>query len=187
MPAEVVTKSDYARRRGVRSHAVSMWISRGKLTAPALRDDGRIDVRQADRQLGVRIDPVRRAGREVPRPAPSRGSAPIEFGPAADLLRAKALSAMVDAERKRRELEAERGRYMLTEKAEAAFRKVLGDFILQIEQSLPDLANALGLDAAGRIALRKWWRGQRVQFAAYCREAADASPEFEEDTESYGQ
>jgi hypothetical protein len=169
--AEVLSKSDYAARRGVNRSAVNNWITRGRLKAPAVRDDGSIDADLADQQLNGTTAPMHVAGS---RNRVTRQQAPVVVasgdatwsGPreqaGTQLLRARALSAMVAAERARRELMAERGRFVLKAETEATFAKAIADFLLQVEQSLPDLAMALGLDAAGRVALRRWWRNQRV-------------------------
>ncbi len=54
---EVVTKSELARALGFSPAAVSMMISRGRLTAPALRLDGRVNLKLAIEQLKHRADP----------------------------------------------------------------------------------------------------------------------------------
>ena len=41
--AEILTKSEFAAKLGVNLSAVSNYIARGKLTAPALRPDGTVD------------------------------------------------------------------------------------------------------------------------------------------------
>jgi hypothetical protein len=196
--SEVLSKLAFAAHRGVKPSAVTNWITRGRLKPPALLEGGKIDIELADQQLAAKIERTRassakrrvtakpkrsaRAKREIPPRAPVRDPALVAQEAAqARLLEARALSAMVDAERKRRELEAERGRYMTTADAEAAWAKVMSTFLMQVEQSLPDLAVTFGLDAAGRVVLRKWWRQQRLQFAEHCRKVAAASPEFVED------
>jgi hypothetical protein len=194
----VMTKSGYAVHRGVKPAAVTNWIARKRLTAPALRDDGKIDVALADQQLDAKVDRTlsasakrrvtakpkalrkQRGARQAPPPARDPALVAQEAAQAR-LLEARALSASVDAERKRRELEAERGRYLLTADAELAWTKVMSMFLLQIEQSFPDLTIILGLDPTGRIALRKWWRQQRVRAAQAMGEIAAESPEFMDD------
>jgi hypothetical protein len=52
--ARFLTKSEYARRLGVQPAAVSNWVTRGRLSPPAIRPDGRINPVLADRQLGTR-------------------------------------------------------------------------------------------------------------------------------------
>jgi hypothetical protein len=60
----ICSKSEFARRCGVTPGAITNWIRRGKLTAPALTVDGQIDVALADQMLPTF---VRRAA-----PAPRR-------------------------------------------------------------------------------------------------------------------
>ena len=199
-----MTKTEFAQHRGVTLAAVTNWIARKRLTAPALRDDGKIDVALADQQIGAKVEPTKAASakrrvttkpkaaapRERRKPQQPASTVPAPRDPAlvaqeaaqARLLEARALSAMVDAERKRRELEAERGKYMLTADAEAALTKVMSTFLLEVEQSLPDLSIMLALDNAERIALRRWWRNRRVAVAQTMRQIAAAAPEFVEDT-----
>ena len=186
--AEILSKSQFARRCGVGQNAVSNWIKRRKLTAPALRADGTIDAAQADAQLGITIDPVMAASaRQRPAGAALRSvpAAPaaeiVDLTSARQLLRARALSASIDAERKRRELEHERGKYTLTEEADAALARVLSGFLTDVEQSFQDLADDLRLDRAQLAGLRKWWSGQRAAAAAKARQAAASEPEFIED------
>ena len=62
MSGEIFTKAAFARRVGVKPSAVSNYIARGKLTAPALRADGTIDAALADQQLDIRLETVRRVG-----------------------------------------------------------------------------------------------------------------------------
>ena len=58
MPA-ILSKIVYAQHAGVTPGAVSQWIARGQLTAPALQVDGLIDVVLADRQLAETLSPAR--------------------------------------------------------------------------------------------------------------------------------
>jgi|SRR5580693_2827317 hypothetical protein len=51
-----ITKCAYARERDVHPSTVQTWIYRGKLVAPAVFDDGRIDPDLADRQLAAAPD-----------------------------------------------------------------------------------------------------------------------------------
>src|SRR5579885_972382 len=138
----LITKSEFAAARGVDRSTISKWISRGRLTAPALTPDGRIDAEIADRQLGASLDPVRHLGQQhrAKPAAPPPGAAVEAFGPAADLLRAKAQIALIAAEERRIAFEATRGRYTLTEAAEAAWAAALTEFLLDVENSLNDLA-----------------------------------------------
>jgi hypothetical protein len=53
MAAAVLSKSAYAAHRSVSAACVTNWITRRKLTAPALLPDGKIDVALADKQVLV--------------------------------------------------------------------------------------------------------------------------------------
>lgn len=186
---------------GVKPVTVSNWIARGKLTAPALREDGRIDVALARKQIEGRVNQVAVAAlnrrhamerpkgkpgwpRGRPRKEPRKAPAPPDPREQANdrLLEARALSAHVDAERKRRDFEAERGRYTLTAEAQAAWARVLAIFLQEAEQSLADLALSLGLDRQQLVTLRRWWRNQRAKAAEANRAAGAGVPEFVEDS-----
>jgi hypothetical protein len=186
--AEILTKSQFAALLAVNPAAVSNWIRRQRLTPPAVRADGKIDVDLARAQLGRTLDAGQRAIRQpgADHGAPATGGA--DWSPSAQastqLLRARALSASVAAERSRRELMAERSKYMLTAEAEAAWARVLSDIMLQVEQSFADLAIVLQQAGSVRekeIALRRWWRNQRLRGAEQHRIAAAAQPQFVED------
>lgn len=182
MSGEFFTKSAYARRIGVRPSAISNYIARRKLTAPALRADGTIDAALADQQLDIRLETVRRAGQLSNRTGQATPAAePIDFSSSRDLLRARALSAAVAAERGRRSLELERGRYALAEDVAAEWARRLGAFLVEVETSLPTLAHTLQLDHERGVVLRKWWRDQRAQAARENREAAEGLPPYTDD------
>ena len=97
------------------------------------------------------------------------------------MLRSKATIEAIRAERARRELDYERGRYMLTEAVQQEWRNVLGDFLQTVETSLPDLANTLQLDREGIVKLRRWWRQHRADAARANRDKAAALSQFIED------
>jgi hypothetical protein len=185
--AEILTKAAFARRRGVRANTVSMWIRRGRLTAPALRQDGTINVALADQQLARTVDVMSagrggRAGGNLfigPQSTSSAAAAPVvDIDIARQLLKARALSAAIDAERKRRELERERGRYVLADHQLEVTAKLVGEFITSVEQSFQDLADAAGLTRVQLLIVRKWWREQRGIVAARFRIEAERHPEF---------
>ena len=70
----VLSKSRYASARDRSPAWVSYMIKAGRLTAPALREDGRIDVEAADKMLRERCDPFRGARKPFPteNPTPER-------------------------------------------------------------------------------------------------------------------
>lgn len=181
---ELLSKSGYAAARDVTPGAVTNWIARRKLTAPALRADGRIDVALADRQLGLMLDPVQaasagdRTGRLGASPAPSTPAWSENEKASQQLLRARAVKASVEAERARRDLNAERGRYIPSQDAAAEWARTLGAFLQRVEEGFADLAIDLGLDRAQLAGLRKYWRSQRASAAAEARQSAQSLPEF---------
>jgi len=199
--AEIVSKIEYAQYAGVTPSAVSMWIKRNKLTAPALRADGTIDRALADAQLsGGGLDIVRHIGRggsgapftgepgagPESAPAPAAPSAPAQLpeDQAASrlILRSRAVSAQVDAERKRRELNEERGKYVLAQQVSTEWARGLSGFLQSIELSFADLAEAAALDRQQMIAVRQWWRTQRQRAADQFAVEAAAEAAFVEDT-----
>ena len=181
-----LSKSAYARHRGISPAAISNFIARGKLTPPAVCPDGKIDPLLADAQLGAMVDPVMSASarNRAPRPQPAAAATRVSTADmlaSSQLLKARAMSATVAAERSRRELNLERGKYLLAETATVAWGKALAEFLQGVELSFPDLAVSLGLDREKKTVLRKWWRETRSTLAAEARARADAAPEFDED------
>jgi hypothetical protein len=179
-----MTKSEYARHRQVGPSAVSGWIKRGRLTAPALTAEGRIDVDLADAQLNVTLDPIMsasarsRAGRSAPAaPAPS-AEVVVDLSSARQLLAARALSASIAAQQARINYERSRGRFMLTSAVEAEWGRSIGAFLMSVDYRIPDLAVAAGFSRQQLVEVRKWWREMRSQAAKDFSAAAAAEPEF---------
>jgi hypothetical protein len=181
--SELLSKSGYAAARNVTPAAVTNWIARGKLTRPALRFDGKIDVDLADKQLGITVDPVRAASagdrtsqRQAP---PDAGAGWSENDKASQqLLRARAVKASVEAERARRDLNAERGKYAIATDVAAAWARTLDAFLQRVEEGFGDLAIDLGLDREQLAGLRKFWRAQRASAAEEARQLAATLPAF---------
>ncbi len=65
--AMLMNRSAYAEHAGVTRTTLYVWINTGKLTAPALLDNGKVDSVLADAQLAARPMP---AGERPPRPPP---------------------------------------------------------------------------------------------------------------------
>ena len=63
----ILTKGQFAAQLGVKPSAVSNYITRGKLSAPAVRPDGRIDASLAREQLAGRLNPPE-TGKSAKRP-----------------------------------------------------------------------------------------------------------------------
>ena len=116
--AEILTKSEFAAKLGVNLSAVSNYIARGKLTAPALRPDGTVDSswRCGSCALGwiwrVVLGWARPAQQPLSAPGnPSSGRK--NYRSSAPMVRARAVSAAVAAERARRKLSPETGKYLV--------------------------------------------------------------------------
>lgn len=192
--AEFLTKSQYARRRGRCAGSVSYRLRSGKLTHPAIRADGSIDVELADRQLGLMLDTGK--GRipsgtpEVPAqqlPAP-REPQPLTAAQRSQvqLMAARALNATISAERARRELNHERGRYSLADEVYAVFTRLLAEHIGDVETSLTDLAIDLDLKGEQLSLLRRWWRTRRERTAEAARNLRDTHPRYISDDPEAG-
>jgi hypothetical protein len=182
--AAIISKSEFARRRGVGHTAVANWIKRGKLSGGALTPDGMIDAEIADQQLGEAIDPVMAAsarGRSDPVAARVLAVPTADMSNASRLLEARRISAEVKAELAYRELQAALGRYVLADAATAEFADLLSGLIQSIELSFPDMAVTVGLSREQFINFRKWWLDFRTNQAEVARARAAEAPEFEAD------
>lgn len=174
----LMRKIDFAKRCGVTPAAVSQWISRGKLGPPALRRDGTIDVALADQQLGLRLEIARHVshggGLLSGRPPAAAPAAIEDLDGARALAKAKTTLAEIAAEKARRELELQRGRYCMTADANARFAQVLREFVDGVDQSIPDLALKINLDSQQAAEMRRWWREMRRAASERNRMAAEA-------------
>lgn len=219
----LITKGAFAAHRGVTPAAVSQYISAGHLDGALYRRDGTPATRdersalvhrdKADESLRRRLNTAQviGQGKTVPprvaaAPAPAASPTGPDGDDAADRLqRARADQAEMAAERERRSMAAEAGRYVLAASAKAEFAKTLSDLVASVETWLPDLAGALvaaiaAAEVEGRTldrrallaAIHAEWRGFR---AARAKSAADRrdgetrlvhdpEPELEPDTES---
>lgn len=189
---ELLTKGEFAKRRGVTPAAVSQWLSTGRLTGSALVGIGRnakIDVAEAERQLGLTLDPgqqMARGGRPVASGMPPAGGGDAPSNNAVERYQlARAINAEIETERARRKEEAERGNYMETAPARDAWSKELSGFIQAVDMWFPDVAELLAaettqgvvLDAkAITVHLRRSWRSFRAKRSDLAASARDAAP-----------
>ena len=171
---EVVSKSEFARRVGNEPEAVSMWISRGKLTAPALRDDGLIDVDLAVEQLRGSLEHARSSTdleRAASAGAPEGGQS-VTGALIEQQRRQRIEESELRLRRLRRdELEAA-GKLVDAEAIAAAHTKAIEELLGAVEQWLPDLAVKLGAGREGIDVARREWRAFRQ------RQAGAASERF---------
>jgi len=195
---QTVTKSAFANLIGVTPGRVSQYISEGKLSGPAIDGEGpraRIVVEEAYKQLGRSLDPGQLLGRANPSLLSSLPLSPPADAPSVSAqnrpqtdnevyARARADSAVMSAEKQRRDMALELGIYMLTEGAEAQFAKLAADFLLNFEMMLPDMAaaaaQACGVQdvKAATIALKKKFREWRDDQAAQAAKVYASLPKF---------
>lgn len=194
---EVVGKSDFARRCNVTPGRVSQWISEGKLTGAALVGEGRsarIDVTEAMRQLGDRLDLTQRLGlngitTRIDAPAVS----PLAATPIPQPDRPTSVEDQIKAERLKQEqirtrrLEEEEranlGFFTPADEARRAAGQIAGTMISSFEASLPRFAQAVAakFKVASRDVLhllRDEFRTVREKTAAEMAQAADTEPDL---------
>ncbi len=186
----LVMKSEYAQMRGRKPSAVSNWIADGKLEAPAITEDGQINVALADAMLAERLDPTQQLAQsrplagdlvdeddadlleEVTKTSSTTRDAPRRY------LDAKAEEKELDVERKRRQQAAEAGKWVETAQVVAVWNRnmaaVFTDLEAWVTQAGEELATKLETDPRlTTLALRESLRQFRERQAA--REAANAA------------
>jgi phage terminase Nu1 subunit (DNA packaging protein) len=139
--AKTVTKAELAELFSVTRAAVSQWVRRRKLTAPALRPDGKIDVERARAQLAETIGYGRMASPEA---AAARSAGAAEDAVASRLARARADLLSVRADE--RELSrAVAGVYVACDDAARPIARMMTDLIAAMESLVlraPDLISS---------------------------------------------
>jgi hypothetical protein len=176
----ICTRTEYAERLGLSHNMITQWVKAGKIGPPALRADGTVDVAAADQMLldqpgirdstkqkildlrgAVEATDVTSTGRVGPRLKHFNPETPTPEPHVLQLNKARALTALVAAERARRQLEEERGKYIKTEKVEQAWSRGMTEIVNQIEFALPALDRELAVDRQGMAVIRDWWRKLR--------------------------
>jgi phage terminase Nu1 subunit (DNA packaging protein) len=112
----VVSKSAYARYRRVSPAYISKLISKGKITHPALRVDGKINRLEADRQIEAQSDPVRSIEPEY-----EQESSEEDFQNASLPTYAAERAAHENLKRQRLEIELSKTKGELVEKTEVEY------------------------------------------------------------------
>jgi hypothetical protein len=186
--SEVVTKSEFARRLDVDPAAVSLWISRQKLTAPALRDDGMLDVDLAVEQLRQRLEHAR-SSTDLGRAASSAlDDVPGDDAPAPP----SATAALIERQRQQRVEESDlrlrrlrraeletAGQLVRSDAITAVHARAVEELLQAIEQWLPDLAVRLGAGREGIDIARREWRAFRQHQAEIAAAGAAELPAYE--------
>ena len=121
--ARTMTKSAFADLLSVSRSAVSVWIRRRKLTAPALRPNGMIDVDRAKRQLAETIGYGRAPSPEA---AAARSKGVAENALVSRLARARADLLAVQAADRDFTKAVAAGRYVLVDDVERPFVRSAG-------------------------------------------------------------
>lgn len=211
-----VSKGAFAAMLNVSPGRVSQYIAAGKIHGPAIEGEGRsavIVVEIACQQLEKSLDMVQRLAQSTasqpplhfapPQPDAVHGDAlqvpppppPVMASPAAPVdpdtalyNRSRAENAAIQTERSRRDLEADRGRYVLKASVEPGFSRVLTSIILSLEQSLTDIGSAMAAELALdekkiTLALRAAYRSWRADMAAEARKHGMSLPAYEPDPE----
>lgn len=145
----IVTKQEFAQRKGRAPSAISNWIAAGKISKAALVGDGvraRIWVEQAEADLAVSLDPAQQAAQDVPATLPTTPTAPeaslqprLTSTDDEDLRRrrkADADRAEHEAEQARRRLAIDEGRYILADEAARTWGRELARLMSDIETFL---------------------------------------------------
>lgn len=190
----IVTKSEFAERKGRSPSAISHWIASGKITRTALIGSGnraKIWVEQAERDLAASLDlgqQLAQARPAIPFAATNGGACQEPFcepragDPAADS--AAAIQGYAERERRARAIKAEEdalaaqlrnakeeGRWIEAHKAEQAWGRHLARLLADFDGFLTgplarELAEAHGLDfKALAVEIREIARRYRTQIA----------------------
>jgi hypothetical protein len=176
---EIVGKGEFAQRIDRTAARVSQLIAERKLTAPALTPDGRVNVRLGRLQLASLLDPSQQLAQTKPILPAAGESADDNAG----LVKAKRENAELDAETKRRKLNAEKGVYTLTADAERAVKSELAETFVAIDAWIAEEGKALalehGLDERPVVIhMRAAFKAFRAKQAASRRAAAAGVQEF---------
>jgi len=172
--SEIIAKIDYAKRRGVTASAVTNWIKRGKLTPPALTEDGRILVAVADRQLGINLDVAKAEGARALNAVRRRRAAK---GDGALTLREQILT--IDLELRRRKLSAERGVYVRADGVAAEWTRQLSAIFVALDAWVQQLPVELGIGAQDALLIKASWRRFRQRESDATQAEAAALPTFD--------
>ena len=196
MPSALVKKSTFAELRGVTPGRVTQWITKGKISGPAIVGDGRsamIDVDIATAQLRERLDVNARFGLkglstnldrtldQLRLPLGDSVEAQIK---AEKLRQAQLLTSRLEEEDRQR-----RGLYVEAKAVRSEMASLASDLLVSFERSLTDLSAVLAVQfrVPPRDALhvlRKEFRPVRERLAAAYAAKAAAEPRTVETVEN---
>lgn len=149
--AGIGTKAAYARHRGVGKSAVSNWLREGKLVAPAVLPDGRVDFALADQMLAEALNPA--TSRKPGGLAALGGGATVH-----DLNAARSRKEQARAELAEMELARQRGELVDRASVDAMGRR-LGVLVQQVlEGHGRDVVDALRVAPTAAEAQHAWGR-----------------------------
>lgn len=186
---QVVSKTEFARMRGVSQARVTQWIRDGKLPQDALVGTGRsaqIRVAMAQMALDGSLELSRKLGYDALRRPPS-GASDDSGDYNRRIASAKAATAELALRDAVRREKLQTGTYMLTGDARDAWAKELHQLLEAVELWLPELAKEAVEAPCGDVRamtsrIKRSWREFRARRADLARSAAVAVEPLVEDT-----
>lgn len=176
---EIVSKSEFARRRGVDPAAVSMWIARGQIWGSALTADGKVDEQVAIEQLRQKLDPARSLTPLDDLGGNGAGDSDVPHV-SASLIDQQRSQRIEEAALRLRRLRAEEneraGKYMVTTNVEREWNRLLGQLVDETEAWIADLVQELGGGAEELAIARQSWRKFRQRQAENAEAEMNAQP-----------
>lgn len=191
---QLVTKGQAAELLNVTAGRVSQYIKEGKIFGDAIVGQGRnasIDINLARQQLGRTLDPVQLSAQARPTPAASQPAAgtydmpPLNDAQQRTLL-ARAEQAEIAARRAKREEEAQKGVYMLTEDAVREWSRAQVAILASLDELMPTMGDALAAEfridpKLAVVILRRELRAWRARQAAEAQSRVAAESDLVEE------
>lgn len=176
----LVSKSEFARLRGITPARISQLIGDGRIHGDAIVGTGpraQIDANVANQQLGDSLDITQQMAQQRP-------TAPDGLPLSSDQKRiqaAKAEQAEISARQARREEAAQAGFYVRTEDVRRAWSRELTELLAGIDGWIAEAAGALtrdlGIDQKqATVLLRKEWRAFRTRRSDLAKNAGQDLP-----------
>jgi hypothetical protein len=186
--SKLVSKSEFARRRGVSPQRVSQWISEGKISGTAIVGEGRtskINEAVAVEQLAGRLDTGQRQGNGIATKLAQVADDEDDSNGSLEkrLLKAKVRNSEMLSQRREEEELLRRGILSETAAVKAAWSRGFGEMMSAFEGAFSGFASAIAAKpgASAReivLILRTEWRAERERLAAIHRARAASQPEI---------